>query len=212
MYPMDFEEFLWAKKDNITMSVIRDAFTRKKPLGDPIHRKIMQIFRTYIAVGGMPQAVQAFVDGKSYQEIDFIKRSILSLYDNDLRKYDNDTHEKASVIFKTFGKLGINQGMILENMAAQMLKANGYDLFFHEFMYRDKEAAKEKKYEIDFLFVKKKKICPIEVKSSSYKNHKSFDLFLQKYQLKTEDKFILYTKDFKEDGIMYLPLYMTICL
>lgn len=304
MYPMDFEEFLWAKKDNVTMSVIRDAFTRKKPLGDPIHRKIMQIFRTYIAVGGMPQAVQAFVDGKSYQEIDFIKRSILSLYDNDLRKYDNDTHEKASVIFKTipeqlgnhnshfkfslvdknaryknyveavnfiaesmvgnecinvtspevsleayadrsnfklymgdtgllitqimktqdttednlykaliFGKLGINQGMILENMVAQMLKANGYDLFFHEFMYRDKEAAKEKKYEIDFLFVKKKKICPIEVKSSSYKNHKSFDLFLQKYQLKTEDKFILYAKDFKyEDGIMYLPLYMTICL
>lgn len=63
------------------------------------------------------------------------------------------------------------------------------------------------------IFVKKKKICPIEVKSSGYKNHKSFDLFLQKYPIKIEDKFIIYTKDFQyADGIMYIPLYMTMCL
>ena len=112
-----------------------------------------------------------------------------------------------------FGKLGINQGMIIENMVAQMLKANGYDLFFHEFMYCNAEATKEKKYEIDFLLVKKKKVCPVEVKSSGYKNHRSFDLFLQKYPIKVEDKVIIYTKDLKyEDGILYLPLYMTMCL
>ena len=304
MYPMDFEEFLWAKKDDVTAPAIRDAFARRRPLGDSIHRKIMDTFRTYLAVGGMPQAVQAFVEGQTYQEIDFIKRNILSLYTDDLRKYDDDTHDKASVIFKTipeqlgnhnshfrfsmvdknaryknyidavnfiaesmignecinvtapevsleasadrsnfklymgdtgllvtqimksqdatednlykaliFGKLGINQGMIIENMVAQMLKASGYDLFFHEFMYCNNEATKEKKYEIDFLLVKKKKICPVEVKSSGYKNHRSFDLFLQKYPIKMEDKIIIYTKDLKyEDGILYLPLYMTMCL
>lgn len=304
MYPMDFEEFLWATGDEITAPAIRDAFTRRKALGDAIHRKIMQTFRTYLAVGGMPQAVLAFTEGKSYQEIDFVKRRILSLYEDDLRKYDDSNHEKASVIFKTipeqlenhnshfkfslvdknaryknyvgavnfiaesmigneciqatapevsleayadrsnfklymgdtgllvsqimqsqdtadnslykaliFGKLGINQGMIMENMVAQMLTANGYHLYFHEFMYRESEDAKEKKYEIDFLLVKKRKICPIEVKSSGYKAHKSFDLFLRKYPIRVEDKFILHPKDLKyEDGILYLPLYMAMCL
>ncbi len=65
-------------------------------------------------------------------------------------------------------------------------------------------------YEIDFMIVKKKKICPIEVKSSNYMSHKSFDYLLQKYQLKCENRFIIYTKDLKyQDGIMYIPIYMT---
>ena len=75
MYPMDFEEFLWAMKDYVTIPVIKDAYEKRKALGDGIHRKIMQTFRTYMVVGGMPQAVAAFVAGKSYQEIDFIKRN-----------------------------------------------------------------------------------------------------------------------------------------
>ena len=71
----------------------------------------------------------------------------------------------------------------------------------------------EKKYEIDFMIVKKKKICPIEVKSSNYMSHKSFDYLLQKYQLKCENRFIIYTKDLKyQDGIMYIPIYMTMLL
>lgn len=90
MYPMDFEEFLWAKGDRVTIMAIRDAFTKRKPLGEGIHRKIMQTFRTYMVVGGMPQAVNTFIDGKSYKEIDFVKRNILSLYEEDLKKYDED--------------------------------------------------------------------------------------------------------------------------
>ncbi len=101
MFPMDFEEFLWAKNDTITAEAIRSAFTDRKSMGDAIHRKIMQTFRTYLVVGGMPQAVHAFVEGKSYKEIDFVKRSILSLYEDDLKKYDEANKEKASVIFKT---------------------------------------------------------------------------------------------------------------
>lgn len=101
MFPMDFEEFLWAKSDTVTADAIRYAFEKKKPLGDAVHRKIMQTFRTYMAVGGMPQAVSAFVEGRTYREIDFIKRNILSLYEDDLKKHDNDSNEKASIIFKT---------------------------------------------------------------------------------------------------------------
>ncbi len=97
---MDFEEFLWAKSDTVTADAIRYAFEKKKPLGDAVHRKIMQTFRTYMVVGGMPQAVSAFVEGRSYREIDFIKRNILSLYEDDLKKHDNDSNKKASIISK----------------------------------------------------------------------------------------------------------------
>jgi uncharacterized protein len=62
MYPMDFEEFLWAQGNTITVPAIRDAFERKKSLGSSIHRKVMKDFRTYMVVGGMPQAVLAFVE------------------------------------------------------------------------------------------------------------------------------------------------------
>lgn len=110
-----------------------------------------------------------------------------------------------------FDKLGINQGMLLENMVGQMLRARGYSLYFHEFQWE--EEGKLKKYEIDYLIVRKRKICPIEVKSSGYRAHKSFDHFIEKYSLPMEDKYIIYSKDLAfENGITYLPFYMTICL
>lgn len=241
MYPMDFEEFLWANGDRITVPAIREAFAKRKPMGEAVHRKIMQKFRTYMAVGGMPQAVAAFAEGRSYEEIDFIKRNILSLYEEDLAKYDTDNKEKASVIYKTipeqlgnhnshfkfslveknaryknyvdavgfvaesmignecihvtmpevaleayadrsnfklymgdtgllvsqimksggemgtnlykaliFDKLGINQGIMLENMIAQILRANGYQLYFHEFMFQPAEGKGEKNMKLIF--------------------------------------------------------------
>ena len=82
----------------------------------------------------------------------------------------------------------------------------------YELTYLNK-SGNEKKYEIDFMTVKKKKICPIEVKSSGYSSHKSFDYLIEKYQIKMEDRYIIYTKDLKyENGITYLPLYMTMCI
>ncbi len=263
MYPMDFEEYLWALNDTVTIPAVKNAFAKRKPLGDAIHRKIMKNFRTYMAVGGMPQAVDAFVNGKTFAQIDFVKRNILALYEEDLAKYDEENRDKASVVFKTIpeqlenknshfkfsmveknaryrnyvdavsfisesmignecihvtkpetalelfadrsnfklymgdtgllvsqimknqddtdenlykalilGKLGINQGMILENVVAQMLRASGHALYFHEYLYMPEGNTAEKKYEIDFMTVKKKKICPIEVKSSNYTSHK----------------------------------------
>jgi len=101
MYPMDFEEFLWARGDTVTASAIRDAFISKKPFDDAVHRKIMQTFRTYMAAGGMPQAVDAFCEGQAYEEIDYVKRSILDLYEEDLKKYDKESKGKAHAMFKT---------------------------------------------------------------------------------------------------------------
>jgi len=297
MHPMDFEEFLWATGDQVTMPAIREAFSKMTALGNAIHRKIMEKFRQYMAVGGMPQAVNALVKGDTYEQIDFIKRAILSLYEDDLHKCG----EQASAIFRAmpsqltrhgasfkfsaihssaryvnylhslemvsdsmvanrcinvtepsctpglhlergnfklyfadtgllvtqmmrskqkteadlyraliFDKLSANLGMIVENMVAQMLRASGYELFFHEFEYAEKGQSKLSRYEIDFLLVKDKRVCPIEVKSSSYRTHKSFAMFKAKYQLKQKERYIIYCKDLSlADGIACLPVYMT---
>ncbi len=263
-----------------------------------------------MVVGGMPQSVMAYIENKSYEQIDAIKRSIVNLYYEDLKKYDDDNREKASVVFKTipeqlynhnshfrmskvdknaryknyndaiefiaesrignecinvtdpeialgafadrsnfkmymgdtgllvtqmmssnsitdenlyksliFNKLGINQGIIMENLVAQMMRANGHALYFHEFKCHEEKKNKvdnkqnEKSYEIDFLTVSNRKLNIIEVKSSSYKQHTSFDKFKQKYQLKINEQYILYTKDLTEkDGVLYLPVYMAMCL
>lgn len=285
MYPMDFEEYLWALDDTVTFEAIKSAYEKRKPLGDSIHRKIMKKFRTYMVIGGMPQAVSAFVEGKTFAQIDFIKRNILSLYEEDLAKYDRDNREKASVVFRTIPEqlenknshfkfsvidknaryqnyvdavsfisesmmgnecinvtkpevalelfadrsnfklymgdtgllvtqimksrdetdedlykaliidnLSVNQGMIIENVVAQMLRASGHELYFHEYLYTPEDSVREKKYEIDFMTVKKKKICPIEVKSSGYMSHKSFDYLTKKYQLKMQDRYIILEK------------------
>ena len=76
-----------------------------------------------------------------------------------------------------------------------------------------KNNTNEKRYEVDFMIVKGKRIIPIEVKSSGYKNHKSFDYFVEKYQLKVNELYTIYTKDLsKDDNITYIPIYMTMCL
>ena len=303
MYPMDFEEFLWAVGNNVIVDTCREAFEKKKSLGNDIHRKILKEFRVYMAVGGMPQAVEAYVEGKNYKQIDRVKKSILRLYTNDLKKHDSEDGDRAEVVFKSIPEqlsnhnsvfrlsvvdenartrncgnaidflneamivnncinvtnpeialelyaerkkfkmfmgdtgllvthvlnnggdtdkmyrsliiddLGINQGMIFENMVAQMLRANGHELYFHEFEYCPEGNSVSKTYEIDFLTVRGKRLAPIEVKSSGYKSHKSFDYFKDKYQVKMNDRYIIYTKDLAfDDGVLYIPIYMTMFL
>lgn len=303
MYPMDFEEFLWAQGDDITYPVIKEAFEQRKPLGAALHRKIMGRFREYLAAGGMPEAVQAFTDGKNYEQIDSVKQAILSLCEEDLKKYDEESHGKAYLIFRKIpemlsnckshyrlsraapnaryreyaksvrllaesmivnectgvtkpdtvpgafadqsdfklymGDTGLlltamarysdgetsmndiyraiisshtrwNLGSVMENAVAQMLRSSGHRLYFHRFCCRPEESDQERPYELDFLTVRKKKICPIEVKSSGYKRHASFDYFREKYQLRMEDRYIIYTNDLlAEDNLVYIPVYMT---
>ena len=110
-------------------------------------------------------------------------------------------------------RLGINEGMVVENAVAQALTANGHGLYFHRFSYRSTGSKKENAYEVDFLIVRGKRLCPIEVKSSGYKSHKSFDYFTEKYDVKVNERFIVYTKNLVRKGnLTYLPLYMAMCL
>ena len=313
MFPMDFEEFCWAREDNVTVPAIRNAFERRLPMGKAIHRKVMAQFREYMAVGGMPQAVNALVEGRSYHEIDSVKRAILELYGHDLEKFDDESHGKAAASFRSIpeqlmhrnsrfqlatidkswrsslaedsldflaksmivnpcisvsepvvalemaadrsffklymadtgllvtqmlmcgaetedslykslvlDKLGINQGLIMENLIAQVLTSSGRKPYFHEFEYlpRPSQAGTAeikpvpKRYEIDYLIVRSKHVCLVEVKPSGYRAHKSLDCFLEKYRdRKIAEKFVLHTKDLEwTNEILYLPLYMAICL
>lgn len=88
VFPMDFEEFMWATGNN-TYELLRELYKLDKPVGDGVNRKLMRDFRIYMAIGGMPQVVQAYVDGKDYYAIDQIKRLIINLYIDDFKKIDS---------------------------------------------------------------------------------------------------------------------------
>lgn len=99
MYPMDFEEFLWAIGKASLYDLIRYSYDNFKPLGDAVNRNIMRVFRLYMLVGGMPQAVAVYLSGNDFREVDDIKRNILELYNSDLQKIDPTGY--TSAIFKS---------------------------------------------------------------------------------------------------------------
>lgn len=302
MYPMDFEEFLWAKGNTVTAPAVREAFESRRPLGDAVHRRIMSDYRAYLAVGGMPQAVAAYVAGASYQRIDAVKRDILSLYEDDLEKYDDEEGARASAVFRSIpsqlshhnarfryasvgggaratnvasaleflrksmmanlctnvtapevaldlfedtsafklfmgdtglllsqvmratpevgdelqralvtGRLGVNLGMVMENAVAQALVATGHELHFHAF--EQQGDGRPTPYEVDFLLVRGRRVCPVEVKSSGYRRHASLDQFVHKYGVGGAESYVLTPKDLSREGnLTYAPLYMAMCL
>lgn len=89
MNPMDYEEFLWALGDFSTMNLLRTVFESRKRLGDDLNRKMMQQFRLYMLVGGMPQAVYEYIQTNNFKKVDEVKRNIISLYEDDFRKIDS---------------------------------------------------------------------------------------------------------------------------
>ena len=97
--PMDFEEFLTATGNDSLFSVIKDSFQKLQPMGQAMHRKAMDIFRLYMIVGGMPQAVQTYIDTKNFEKVDVVKREILELYRNDIHKHARGSELKAEGIF-----------------------------------------------------------------------------------------------------------------
>ena len=295
MFPMDYEEFLWALGDKTTIPLIRKCFEARKPVGEQLNRKLMRDFRLYMLVGGMPQAVSEYIETNNFKKVDLVKRDILNLYEGDFRKFDptgrasklfdaipaqlnsnakryqvsgvienaraddlqkllsemensktvllsshvNDPNvglssSQNSTVFKMFtcdtglfvtlmfkdrdfteniiyekllnDKLSANLGYLYENVVAQILVAKGDELFYHTFPNEETHH----NYEIDFLLSRRNKICPIEIKSSSYKAHTSFDIFTKQYSSRILSKYIIYTKDLsKEKDILYIPVYMT---
>ena len=294
MYPMDYEEFRWALGDKSTMVLIKDNYEKLRPFGDAVHRKLMRDFRLYMLVGGMPQAVDAYIRTNNLSIVDSIKRNILELYEDDFRKIDqsgraskifssipaqltsnSSRYNIASVVengrresieaviadmedsmtinmayhandpsvgmnlhknvskYKMFmadtglfvtmafkdkdytentiyqkllsDKLSADLGYIYENVVAQMLKAMGNELYYYTFGSETSNHL----YEIDFLVSQQNKICPIEVKSSSYKRHASLDLFCEKYSYRIGKKYLAYTKDIcKDKDVIFLPVYL----
>ena len=301
LFPMDLEEFLWAMNDEATIPLIQHCFEARTPLGQTLHRKVMNDFRQYVLVGGMPQSVLAYLNGKNFEASDEAKRRILRLYRDDVSKFAAGYEEKVYAVFDgipgqlskkekkytlasidknarfrsyedsfiwlneamvvnacynatdpnvglalssdhstqkcymadtgllvthtfmdtafiynelykavLFDKLDINEGMVMENIVAQMLRRNGHKLYFYS---RSDSKNRENHMEIDFLITENKKISPIEVKSGNYRSHSSLDKFRKKFSSKIGTPYILYPKDVMEkDGIWHLPLYMSMFL
>lgn len=99
MYPMDFEEFLWAVGNETMMDVIRKCYEARSPLGQALHRKAMDLFRQFMIVGGMPQAVKEYIDTHDFNSVDRVKRRILNLYRDDIQKHAAGYELKVEAIF-----------------------------------------------------------------------------------------------------------------
>jgi len=95
MHPMDFEEFLWAQKDEVTIPMLRKAFQERTPMGAGMHKRIMDTYGIYMLVGGMPQSVEAYLEKKNFEDVETAKRMILKLYADDTSKIKIDNGSKA---------------------------------------------------------------------------------------------------------------------
>ena len=303
MYPMDFEEFLWAIGHEQVMTLVRDHYERMKPLGATDHRLVMEDFRKYVVIGGMPQAVEAFAAECNLPEAIHAKRMILDLYCDDIEKFAGRLKNKVRAIWKAlpselshYGRrfspgavgsdvrsreldapfdwleesmtvnlaynvtdpnvgfrlnedrvackcymgdtgllvthafaggekasfdiegrliadsIGVNKGMLVENVVAQMLRASGCDLHFH---FRDDRTDAGNRMEVDFLLTKPvltrlHNVRPIEVKSNREYTITSLERFREKYRSVAAAPVVLHPNDVKTaNGIVYLPLYMT---
>ena len=101
-------------------------------------------------------------------------------------------------------KLPANLGYVYENLAAQILRSSGNRLYFYTWAKDDRH-----NYEVDFLLSRRAKICPIEVKSSSYKSHTSLDAFCAKFSSRIDKRYVVYAKALRRDGdTILLPIYM----
>ena len=86
MFPMDYEEFRWALGDTATIRLLQGCFHGRTSMGDATNRKLMRDFRLYMLVGGMPQAVAAYLETNNLEKVDSVKRSIITLYEDDFNK------------------------------------------------------------------------------------------------------------------------------
>jgi len=97
LYPMDYEEFRWALGDAVSSNQLRQAFEKRQPMGEAMNRRLMRDFRLYMLVGGMPQAVNAYIETNNMSKVDEAKREILDLYEDDLWKIE--ANGRASALF-----------------------------------------------------------------------------------------------------------------
>ena len=110
LQPMDFEEFLWALGEENLMEFVRMKFETKEPVGQSMHRKLMDYFRLYMIVGGMPQAVMEYLETRSFEDVDRVKRQILNLYNNCIDQYAGIHTPKVKAIYEAIpGQLQLHE-------------------------------------------------------------------------------------------------------
>jgi len=101
MYPLDFEEFASYLGEDLLLEYIKECFDKKTPLERSMHQKALRLFKEYILVGGMPQAVVAYKNGdRDFTLADIEKRDILSLYRDDIKKAAKRYNSKVSAVFE----------------------------------------------------------------------------------------------------------------
>jgi len=128
MYPMDFEEFLWAMGNDTLMGFIESHFTEGRALGQAMHRKAMDWFRQYLIVGGMPQAVYEYASSHGFDMVDRVKRDILSLYRADISKHSNGHEMKVTSIFDDIpSQLGKREKRFLLSSLKKDARMRDYD-------------------------------------------------------------------------------------
>ena len=91
LYPMDFEEFLWATDNNVLAEKIREHYETDECLMESVHNMALDLYQKYLVVGGMPESVKKYVETHSYIECRAVQQSILNGYDSDIGKYANPT-------------------------------------------------------------------------------------------------------------------------
>ena len=99
MFPLDFEEYLWAMENEFIYDYIKDCYNNLKPLGQALHKKALNLFREYMLVGGMPRAVLAYSKDRDFEKAEFEKKQICNLYIEDINKFANGEKAKAKIIF-----------------------------------------------------------------------------------------------------------------
>lgn len=129
VYPLDYEEFMWAC-GNDTYPLLCSLLSRNKPIGEATNRKLMKDFRIYMAVGGMPQAVVAYLEKQNFSEIDAIKQGILSLYMDDFRKIDQSG--RLGMIFNAIpSQLALGKRrFVLSNATSKRTTSKDEELLF----------------------------------------------------------------------------------
>ena len=300
MYPMDFEEFIWAEGAENLWNHISDCYQKRTVPDRTVHEMAMRIFREYMLVGGMPQAVNAFFSNhRDFNAADIEKRNILNLYRDDIRKAAKKYSSKVSAVFEHIpaalskhekrivlseiddngrfskydeplywledsmicnlcylcndpsvgfalnidesrvkaylcdtgllvslafsenelsdntlynaimnGKLSLNEGMLYENVIAQMITAKGRKLYYYTHYSTEK---KRNDIEIDFLLSNESKlnfkIFPVEVKSSKNYTTTSLDAFKNRFKMRIAKSIIIHPKNcsFSDEMDKYPP-------
>lgn len=286
MYPLDFEEF--ARANGVSqrvMDALQESFQSKTPVDPVVHEKLMEVFRLYLVVGGMPAAVMQYLKTNNLKVVIQEQRGIITLYKRDIAKYDpdnklyiedifdlipselnaknkrfilKDLHDtfkfsrysnsflwlanagvalpthcvsdpeyplklmRSPNLFKLFladvGLLAsmymddvqikilnrekdINFGSVYENVAAQELKAHGFDLYYFN---------SKKQGEVDFLVEQGGEVLPIEIKSGKdYTKHAALSNILQNAQYGIKNAFVFHNENLSTNGkITYYPIYM----